>query len=227
VLVKHGRKLPSRKALSELTDRLSGWYGINGRRFYWRRSRLRTYVVLITEALLQRTRAETVSRFLPGFLSKYSNWNILAHEDVKALEEALKPIGLQKRRAGTLSRLAHAVASNGGRIPSSEEALFALPGIGQYLLYATRLYGRNEALPLLDESMARLLERYFGQDRALVDIRYDPYLQQLARKVVESGDHKRINWAMLDVAAEYCRPRIPSCTDCPLNSKCRRGAMAS
>lgn len=221
MLAKHGRTLPSQESLDEIASFLSSWYKKNGRQFYWRKSRLRTYEVLITEALLQRTRAETVSKFLPIFISKYPDWDSLADADVEALEFALKPIGLQKRRANTLSRMARAIVANGRRIPSGTEALFAIPGVGQYLLYATRLYTRDEALPLLDASMARLLERYFGQDRALVDIRYDPYLQQLARKVVETGDHKQINWAMLDVAAEYCRPRQPSCSHCPLHSKCQ------
>ena len=226
-LAKHGKILPDQATLTEFVNRLARWYAKNGRQFYWRKSRLRTYEVLITEALLQRTRADTVSLFLPTFLSRYPSWKSLAAADVKELELAIKPIGLQRRRAVTLSRLAQAIKANSGRIPSRAESLFSLPGVGQYLLYATRLYVRDEALPLLDASMARLLERYFGQSRALVDIRYDPYLQQLARKVVETGDHKKTNWAMLDVAAQFCGPRSPNCAGCPLRSGCQYAAVTN
>lgn len=44
------------------------------------------------------------------------------------------------------------------------------------------VYGIPE--PLVDVNMVRVLERFFGP-RKLADIRYDSYLQTLARQVVE------------------------------------------
>ncbi len=41
--------------------------------------------------------------------------------------------------------------------------------------------------PLLDVNMSRVLERYFGP-RSLADIRYDPYLQNLAQRLVACDD---------------------------------------
>ena len=41
----------------------------------------------------------------------------------------------------------------------------------------------NQPFPMIDVNMARVLERYFGT-RKLVDIRYDNYLQSLAKRVV-------------------------------------------
>ena len=47
--------------------------------------------------------------------------------------------------------------------------------------------------------MARVLERYFGP-RNLADIRYDPYLQELAHKVVDADD--AIHILTLAIAAQ-------------------------
>jgi adenine-specific DNA glycosylase len=51
--------------------------------------------------------------------------------------------------------------------------------------------------------LARVLERVFGP-RRLSDIRYDPYLQDLALRIVQHKDPARINWAFLDLAAMIC-----------------------
>jgi A/G-specific adenine glycosylase len=67
--------------------------------------------------------------------------------------------------------------------------------------------------------MARVLERVF-EPRRLADIRYDPWLQTLARVVVRSARSAEVSWAILDIAALYCHPARPACTDCPLQHKC-------
>ena len=219
-LLECGRSLPASPKIAKFSENLLAWYATNGRRFPWRNSSLSTYKVIVTELLLQRTRAETVSSFLPRFLDEYPDWQALAGADRSTIEKSLEPIGLQKRRASTLHRLAQAIVASSGRVPGAATKLFALPGIGQYVFYAVNLYRRNDPLPLLDSGMARLLERYFGKDRLLVDIRYDPYLQQLARAVVASADHKKINWAMLDVVSAFCVPREPRCDGCPLRETC-------
>src|SRR5262245_66147751 len=73
--------------------------------------------------------------------------------------------------------------------------------------------------PLLDGNMARVLDRVF-KPRRLVDSRYDPRLQALARLVVRSREPARVNWAILDIAARYCSSRLPACEECPLKNRC-------
>jgi A/G-specific adenine glycosylase len=67
--------------------------------------------------------------------------------------------------------------------------------------------------------MARVLERYFGE-RKKADIRYDPYLQSLAKRIVNHVYSKEINWAILDIAALICRARNPLHEKCPLREHC-------
>jgi len=94
-----------------------------------------------------------------------------------------------------------------------------MPGVGQYVANAVYLFCHRTAEPLLDATMARVLERYFGP-RRLVDIRYDPYLQELARSVVAGNDAIDVNWALLDLGAMVCRPRDPLCEICPVARGC-------
>jgi A/G-specific adenine glycosylase len=107
-----------------------------------------------------------------------------------------------------------------GRFPKERMDVEALPGVGQYIANAVLLFCHGMPQPLLDANMARVLERVFGS-RKLADIRYDPYLQGLAKKVVECEDAGKINWAILDLAGAVCLQRKPRCTECPLEFMCR------
>jgi A/G-specific adenine glycosylase len=107
-----------------------------------------------------------------------------------------------------------------GVFPRRREEIEKLPNIGQYIANAILLLCHGEPQPLLDVNMARVLERFFGP-RTLADIRYDPYLQSLAKAVVNSSDPVLINWAILDHATLICRISGPLCSGCPLSSKCK------
>lgn len=46
---------------------LLDWYSKNGRDFPWRKKSATNYELIIAEVFLQRTKAETVAKFLPDF----------------------------------------------------------------------------------------------------------------------------------------------------------------
>jgi len=203
---------------------LLDWYAEHGRDLPWRRPGEPIYRQVVTEILLQRTRAETVSRFYASFFRRYADWQDLAHASIVELEDALRPIGLWKERALTLKALAERVDTL-GELPTEREALERLPGFGQYVTNAALMLRELEGAPLLDAGMARVLERVFGP-RKLADIRYDPYLQDLACSVVEQPQSREINWAILDLAASNCSIGGPLCVSCPVVGVCRRLARA-
>jgi A/G-specific adenine glycosylase len=200
--------------------RLLRWFDRNGRIFTWRRPSATVYHRIIAEVFLQRTRAEVVDQFLPPFLKQYPSWIRLSAASEEEIGIAMKPLGLWKRRAASLTKLASEIVSRRGRFPKNRQQIETLPGIGQYITNAVMLFCNSSAEPLLDVNMARLLERFFGP-RTLADIRYDPYLQALSRCVVEGPDAVRVNWAILDFAAIICKQRNPACNQCPLSRECK------
>lgn len=198
---------------------LINWYSINKRKFGWRWQDASNYEKILAEIFLQRTRAETVSNIFDRFIEKYSSWEDIVNADDNELVLFLKPLGLWKRRLVTLNNLAKEISEFGEHLPKSRNELETLPGVGQYIASAILLLCHGEPEPLLDVNMARVLERYFGP-RKLADIRYDPYLQDLSRRVVNCKDPVSMNWAILDLAALVCTKRNPKCSSCPLNDKC-------
>jgi A/G-specific adenine glycosylase len=201
-------------------QRLVSWAKRHGRHHLpWRRKSGSIYQKIVAEALLQRTRAETVAQFFVPFIERFSSWSALANAHEQELQDFLRPIGLWRRRSESLKGLAIEMVSRHGRFPRDRVQVEALPGVGQYIANAILVICHRDPHPLLDTNMARVLERYFGS-RKLADIRYDPYLQELASKVVRGPDPLIINWAILDFAALVCKPRKPVCHLCPISSEC-------
>jgi A/G-specific adenine glycosylase len=207
------------KNIIKFQQTLLNWYDTNGRHFPWRNKRLTQYQIIIAETLLQRTKAETVSKFYSQFIKDFPNWKSVAQADTDTIEQYLKPIGLYKQRAKRLKNLALEIAKRKGKLPRDRTELESIPFMGQYIVNAVELIIYNQPSPLLDVNMSRLLERYFGK-RKMADIRYDPYLQSLSFKIVTNPRSKELNWAILDYAAIICKPKIPLCTACELRLKC-------
>ena len=209
----------TRKSIRYFTERVLEWYVENKRQFPWRRKSATTYQRIVTEILLQRTRAEVISEFYWILFKQYSSWRVLEQASEDELKKLLKPIGLWKRRASVLALLSREMVKRKGVFPRKRKEIDLLPGVGQYVANAIELFGHGQARPLLDAGMARVLERCFGP-RKLADIRYDPYLQELAGNVVKEGIAIEINWAILDFSALVCTRRAPKCLKCPINKKC-------
>ncbi|MYC97209.1 MAG: hypothetical protein F4X14_19810 [Caldilineaceae bacterium SB0661_bin_32] len=213
------RSYSSGLSIQHFRAKLLEWYRKHGRRFPWRRRSASNYKKIIAEVLLQRTRAETVAEFFPIFVTRYPSWSQLATADEHELIALIRPVGLWRRRSKTLLNLSREMVKRNGRFPKDREQLEALPGVGQYIANSIMLLCHNNPQPLLDANMARVLERYFGP-RKLRDIRYDPYLQDLASRVVDCPDSIALNWAILDFAAKTCSIRRPKCSQCVLASEC-------
>jgi len=199
---------------------LLGWFEKNGRDFPWRKGKKTVYHVIISEILLQRTKATTVAKYYPVFLETYPNWKKLGLANEDELQDILKPMGLHVQRAKRLFKLSREMKIRGGRFPKTRSEIEQMPIIGQYIANAFELLVQNKKVPLLDVNMARLLERYFGP-RKLSDIRHDPYLQELSYRVVDMDNPKTINWAILDYGQLVCKARKPLCRNCSLSKRCK------
>lgn len=219
------RALPPAADIARMRRGLRNWFARRGRTFPWRAETATAYLQIVTESLLQRTRAETVAAFLPEFLGQFPSWSSLARARPRQLQSCLRPIGLWRRRSQSLMALANAVAGINGRWPESRAALESLPGVGQYVASAVLLFVHGRGEPLLDTNMARVVERVFGQ-RTMADIRHDPWLQAVCRRLVSCRNPIVVNWAVLDLAALVCTPSLPRCGECPLAPQCRYYAVS-
>ena len=125
------------KNISKFQQTLLNWYDTYGRHFPWRNKRLTQYQIIIAETLLQRTKAETVSKFYIQFIKDFPSWINLANADTAAIEQYLKPIGLHRQRAKRLKTLALEMVKRKGRLPRERAELETIPFMGQYIANAS------------------------------------------------------------------------------------------
>lgn len=210
---------PGAEKIRYFQQEILKWFKSNARDFPWRSPLRSEYEIVISEVLLQRTKAEQVNRFFNDFLLIFPGWDVLANENLEVIENYLKPLGLQVQRAKRLSNLAKYMSEAKGELPKERIKLEEIPFMGQYIANAVELLIHKNPKPLLDVNMARVLERFFGP-RKLSDIRYDPYLQSLALEIVQHPASKEVNWAILDFAALVCKARLPLCENCQVSARC-------
>lgn len=220
--------LPTRGEKRKITNLglfLRSWFKNNAREFPWRKPGTSTYERICVEVLLQRTRAQTVASIYGEFFRRFPGWEELAQTDEDELGQFLKPLGLWRRRATGLRKLAAYAAKRDGIFPGAETDLADVPAVGQYVANAILLFQHGKPRPLLDVNMARLLERYI-RPRRLVDIRHDPWLQASAHWLVRNADPVETNWAALDFSASQCRSMNPRCCACSLQTNCHYASKA-
>lgn len=103
---------------------------------------------LVACQLLNLTTREQVLAAWPGIRGRWPAAEDLAHAGLRDLERALRPLGLQRRRARGLRALARAVLDRG--LPGDRAEVLALPGCGPYAADAWEIFcagRRPKAMP--------------------------------------------------------------------------------
>ena len=180
----------------------------------WRRGRT-PYRVMVSEFMLQQTRAETVIPYYDRWLRRFPGWDALADAPADDVLLAWKGLGYY-RRARSLHRTAMIVRERyGGRLPEDPAELRTLPGVGEYTAGAVASIAFGLPVPAVDGNVRRVLSR-------LMDVG-DPTTTLLRDEATRLLDPERpgdFNEAMMELGATVCTPRSPRCDDCPVRPHC-------
>jgi len=193
-------------------------FGEKGREFPWRESGRSAYEILMAEVLLKRTTATAVARVYSDVLRTFPRLTDLYFAPPDAIAEALTPIGLQYQRARSLKKLAiYLVEEEAGKIPRTLPSLLRIPGIGQYSARAILSFSTGIPAAVVDSNVERILSRVFSD--SLFGRTSLNSFQTIADSLLPRK-HRSFNLGMLDLAAQYCRPKNPRCNECPLRRLC-------
>lgn len=192
---------------------LHEWYEANGRKdLPWRKT-TNPYHIYLSEIMLQQTTVKTVlERFYFPFLEKFPT---LQSVSTAPLEEVLKMwegLGYY-RRARSLHEASIACK---GVLPSTQEALMSLKGIGKTTSHAIMAFAFGAALPILDGNVKRVLCRFFALNDAV-----EKELWEKAYLLLDTQNPYMFNQAMMDIGSQVCTLSSPQCESCPLSSGCQ------
>lgn len=207
---------------SQFVKNLMMWRGKNNLDFCfpWRNAG-DPYKVLIAEILLKKTTRKQVANQWFKFIKKYPDFNALKNAKTASLLKVLRPLGLEHVRAKQLKRLASVIVSEfSGKIPSDQDKLLSLPGVGRYSANAVLSFIFNYDISMIDANTARVLQRVFGLKSKKKRPRADNAWWTFAESLPPKGKGKEFNYGILDFASEICTAKNPKCSICPMSKIC-------
>ncbi|MHA1794121.1 MAG: hypothetical protein ACTSVI_15875 [Promethearchaeota archaeon] len=203
-------------------ENLISWFNENKREFPWRRGNPEPFVMLVTELLLQRTKADSIANFFPVIINKYSSPKKILSLDKDEISNDLKILGLQKRRAESLISISTQLSRfYDDKVPLDEKELMKLNGVGRYIARAVLCFVAGMPVSIVDGNVTRVLCRYFALPNK-GDNRRNKHIWIKAQELIDI-DRKKVksfNWGIIDFAALVCTSRKPSCSTCPISRFC-------
>ena len=203
-----------------IVARTLGWWDRHRRILAWRAAPGETpdpYRVWLSEVLLQQTTAEAATPYYQSFIARWPRVEDLAAAPAEAVIGAFAGLGYYSR-ARNLHACAKEIARRGGRFPSEEADLRALPGVGAYTAAAIAAIAFGRQAAPVDGNIARVLARLLALDDQIARARGE--IEGAARMLApvrRAGDFAQ---ALMDIGATICRPRNPDCPSCPLARDC-------
>lgn len=176
------------------------------------------YHVWLSEVMLQQTTVAAVKAYFVKFIGLWPRVEDLASAATDDVMKAWAGLGYYAR-ARNLKKCAEVIARDlGGRFPETAGELRALPGIGDYTSAAIAAIAFDEAVPVMDGNVERVLARVFRVEEALPGAK--PVLKRHLAALMPRDRPGDFAQAMMDLGATICTPKRPACALCPWRDNC-------
>jgi A/G-specific adenine glycosylase len=203
-----------------LRQKLARWFRRHGRDLPWRRTH-DPYAIMVSEFMLQQTQVVTVRDYYVRWLERFPDFNALAEASEADVLHVWQGLGYYAR-ARNLHRAAKQVATeHGGQLPNNLAAISALPGVGRYTAGAIATFAFDQATPIIDANIARVLARLLDLKEPIDTKRGSEILWQTAEELLPARSGRLHNSALMELGALLCTPRAPQCPICPIREHCR------
>ena len=213
-----GGASPRRRALR--APALLAWYRANRRPLPWRERR-DPYRIWVAEVLLQQTRVDQARPYYEHFVARFPNVRALARAPRSEVMKAWEGAGYYARARRLHAASGLLLASNGGRLPRSLDALERLPGVGRYTARAIASLAFGAPVVALEANGLRVAARWTREagDPRTARTRYR--LEAALAEELPVSDAGAFNEAVMELGETICRPHAPRCADCPVAFACR------
>ncbi len=202
--------------------RVLAWYDAEGRTLPFRGTR-DPYLILVSEAILQQTQIARGAPAWEAFSVRFPTVQSLAAASPADVLRSWRGLGYN-RRALNLQRAARiVVAELGGVFPRDVAGLERLPGVGPYTARAVASIAYGIRVGAVDTNVRRVVGRAVAGDAAALGARE---LQAVADTLASPARPAAWTHALMDLGSTLCRPRLPRCAECPVQSICRSAGRA-
>jgi len=205
-----------------ITNKILNWYDINKRSLPWRiktSAKKKEYYTLVSEFMLQQTQVATVIPYFNRFIKNIPDLETLAEFQDQKLIKLWEGLGYYSRVKNLKKTAKIIITDFNKKIPDDFEKLKTLPGIGDYTASAILAIAFNKPFIPLDGNIERVLKRYFFLKKTnQISKDYLIKKKNLLGVSKRSSDYAQ---ALMELGALICKPKNPSCTECPLINSCK------
>ena len=205
------------------------WYLQNKRDLPWRNT-TNPYFIWLSEIMLQQTRVAQGMPYFLSFTTAFPTVFDLAKADEEQVLKLWQGLGYYSR-ARNLHYTAQYIANDlSGIFPDTYNDLLKLKGIGDYTAAAIASFSYNEAVPVVDGNVFRVLSRYFNVETDITLASAKKEFAALAFELMpkdsrggaelSEANPAIFNQAIMEFGALQCVPKSPDCSVCIFNESC-------
>jgi A/G-specific adenine glycosylase len=205
-----------------LADRVVGWFLKNRRSLPWRKTS-NPYRVWVSEVMLQQTTVATVIPYYLKFLELFPSIQSLAESKESDVLKAWQGLGYYRRAKNLRLGAQFLMDKFQGKMPHSLAEILEVPGIGRYTAGAILSIAHGIPTAALDGNLIRVYARHEGIQDAVDDPKVIKRLWKIAESHLpdDAQISREFTEGMMELGALVCRPRQPSCLQCPLQRSCK------
>jgi len=179
------------------------------------------WAVLVSTIISLRTKDDVTLASSQRLLQKAKSPKELDTLKEEKIAKLIYPAGFYRNKASSLKKIACILLEQyKGKVPSSMDALLALPGVGR----KTANLVLTEAFDLdgicVDIHVHRISNRC-----GWLSSKTPEETEMILREILPLKYRKRINYLLVLYGQKLCRPVSPFCSCCVINKQCERNGV--
>ena len=200
----------------EYVDELRVWFKQVKRDFSWRREK-NAYKVLVSEIMLQQTKAVCAQPYFNAWIKRFPDFESLAKASEEEVIKLWEGLGYYSRARNLLQVAKVVVQKFDGVFPSDLDSILSFKGIGPYTAAAISHFAFGKRVIGADGNIKKVLARFYGHKET---IEKEGPLNILLDRFLPKKDSSDIFEGLIELGATVCA-RKPECERCPLSGGCK------
>jgi A/G-specific adenine glycosylase len=178
------------------------------------------YRIWLSEIMLQQTQVAAVIPYYQRFLERFPDLPTLAAAPAEQVMAHWSGLGYYSRARNLHQCAQRLMAEHGGIFPDDPVMLAQLPGIGRSTAAAIAAFSYGARAAILDGNVKRVFARVFGIDGYPGAKPIEDQLWRRAEALLPAQGIESYTQGLMDLGATLCSRSKPSCSTCPLASRC-------
>lgn len=199
--------------------RLKKWFNVEKRDLPWRQLS-DPYAIWVSEIMLQQTQVAVVIPYFLNWMHRFPTITHLAEASMDEVIKAWEGLGYYSRVRNLHESAKVVVDRYNGSLPSQEEDLKKIKGLGPYTVGAILSFAFHQKKAAVDGNVMRVLTRYFALEDDITKSATAGKLRQIALESLPDDEPWVVNEALIELGATICQ-RKPRCSVCPLKESCK------